>query len=149
MNYIIKTKAKFASGLILLLLLNSCNIKEELEKQEHTRPYEVMYDPSEYNHILICPICRTDQRYFYKLQNNDIALLCEGCASMWLNPAKIAKEDRATDSSLAESFGWHIIPSLVASQGADWAVEAAVKTSPWYDLNNPLPCISDLIRNNN
>ncbi|AGO82824.1 hypothetical protein pdul_cds_674 [Pandoravirus dulcis] len=80
-----------------------------------------------------CPVCQYDDRAFYMVPNNNIVLMCNGCTSIWLDPARPGWGEPADDQALCDRFGVSDVDQLF--NGTDhWATRREVlQDRKWRD----------------
>ncbi len=131
--------------LIAVTQLNSCTSfnKNNEEEVEITKGYEkkkeVLQPSFEKNKQdqqdeATCPWCEGSYRYFYKLSNGYIILICEECNCMWVDPTKMDLSNAIGESKLKEKFTTNGPEELFDGKSSGWATKEEAEKSEWKDV---------------
>lgn len=152
-------KNKFYKSIAMLsilttaMLLNSCNVAEiddkngvhEHDKTKNNSEIEGKTDytnKTEYNHYenciheqeATCPWCEGGYRYFYKLSNGSIILMCEECNCIWIDPKNIDLNNAIGEKKLKEKLNINESEDLFNQELSHWATKTDVQKSKWESV---------------
>ncbi|ACE05542.1 hypothetical protein Aasi_0094 [Candidatus Amoebophilus asiaticus 5a2] len=123
--------------LIVSILLNSCGVIDGNMKENHTNSSNDKGKEHKHNYdkvVCLCPVCKGGCRYFYRLSNREVVLLCEECSAVWLGTKNLDRDGIATDDVLKEQFNV-ADPEELFDEGARWATkEEAERSTKWAGL---------------